>query len=275
MSLADALCRWGHVASARQLAAAGATKRAVASAVAGHLIHRVARGVYACAHLDADRVAAARAGCLIDCVSALARHQDVWSGIGPHTLHLRARPRQHVGRLPAGAVVHWSETHGDLHSGEVSPVDAILSVMRCLSADDALACVESALHVGYVDERGFERAYSAAPQWARRILDQRDAGAQSGLETHTRLKLLNAGHTVRTQVHMPGTSPLDLLVDECVGVETDGRKWHADRFLEDRTKDIIIEGADIRVLRIASPHIFETWPRTLATIERMIRNARS
>ncbi|MCU1577893.1 MAG: hypothetical protein JWP19_97 [Rhodoglobus sp.] len=272
MSLVDALCGMGHRASAKQLAAV-ATKRAVASAVGQQLIRRAGRGTYVCVHVDGELVAAARAGCLIDCVSALARH-DVWSGIRPHTLHLRARPHQHV-RVPKGAAVRWSRTHGVAMRGEVSPVDAILEVMRCLPPDDALACVESALHLGYLDERGLRLVYSLAPRSAQRILARRDPGAQSGLETHARLKLLAAGHTVRTQVPVPGTSDLDLLVDERVGVETDGRKWHADRFIEDRTKDIIVEGAGIRMLRIAPSHVFTTWPRTLATIERMLRGARS
>jgi very-short-patch-repair endonuclease len=269
MSLVDALCGMGHIASARQLAAV-ATKRAVASAVGQQLIQRAGRGIYVCAHVDGEQLAAARAGCLIDCVSALARH-DVWSGIRPHTLHLRARPHQHV----RGAAVRWSRTHGVAANGEVSPVDAILEVMRCLPPDDALACVESALYLGYLDERGLQLVYSLAPRSARRILARRDPGAQSGLETHARLRLLAAGHTVRTQVPVPGTSDLDLLVDERVGIETDGRKWHADRFIEDRTKDIIVEGAGIRMLRIASQHVFTSWPRTLATIERMLRDARS
>jgi very-short-patch-repair endonuclease len=240
--------------------------------VGQQLIRKAGRGIYVCAHVDGDQLAAARAGCLIDCVSALARH-DVWSGIKPHTLHLRAHPHQHV-RVPAGAV-RWSRTHGVATHGEVSPVDAILEVLRCLPPEDALACVESALYLGYLDERGLQLVHSLAPRSARRILALRDPGAQSGLETHARLKLLAAGHTVRTQVPVPGTSDLDLLVDERVGVETDGRRWHADRFIEDRTKDIIVEGAGIRMLRIAPSHVFTTWPRTLATIERMLGNARS
>lgn len=274
MSLADTVCRLGHVASARQLAELGATRRAVASAVAGQHIRRQARGIYSCTHVESDLASATRAGCLIDCVSALARH-EVWSGIAPHGLHLRARPHQHLGRT-GGARVHWAATHGTAAPvGEVSAVDALLSVLRCLPPDDALASVESALRLGYLDERDFEILWSFAPQWARRILARRDSGAQSGLETHTRLKLIDAGHAVRTQVRVIGTSPLDLLVDECVGVETDGHKWHADRFMKDRTKDIVVEGAGIRVLRIGGPHIFETWPQTLATIERMIRDARA
>lgn len=272
MSLAETVCRLGHIASARQLAALGTTKRAVASAVASGLIRRQARGTYACAHLDPDLAAATRAGCLLDCVSALARH-EVWSGIAPPGLHLRARPHQHLGRA-GGATVHWAATRMAAQVGEVSPVDALLAVLRCLPPDDALACVESALHLGYLDERGFELLWSSAPRWAKSILARRDTGAQSGLETHARLRLIDAGHAVRTQVRVIGTSPLDLLVDERVGVETDGLKWHADRFMKDRTKDIVVEGAGIRVLRIGGPHIFETWPQTLATIERMIRDAR-
>ncbi len=279
LSMLNALCRMGHVATTRQLTAAGASKRDLAAAAATGLVRRSSRGNYACAHLDVDHLHALGAGCVIDCVSALARN-GVWAGVAPlTTLHLRARPHQQLLHVPPRAHVHWAATHGTpephtLHArAEVAPIDALLQAMRCLSPTDALASVESAVHLRYLHETQLLELIARAPTRMKKTLDRFDSGAQSGFETHTRIQLIDAGHRVRTQVAVSGTSPLDLLVDESVGVETDGRRWHEDRFIADRTKDVVSEAAGIRVLRIGEPHIFVTWPRTLAAIERMVIDA--
>ncbi|MDF1479057.1 type IV toxin-antitoxin system AbiEi family antitoxin domain-containing protein [Leifsonia sp. H3M29-4] len=268
------LCSLGHVASTRDLLAAGLTRRELARAVTVGRALRPARGVYACPHLEPVQLTAARAGLRLDCVTALAR-RGVWSGIRDARLHLRAQAGRHHGAVPIGAVVHWAGRHetGE-HPLEVSIVDALLQAMRCLDHDDALACIESALHLRELDERGLRRLRELAPRWMRATLARLDRGAQSGLETHARLRLQDAGHRVRTQAIVPGAGPLDLLVDECVGVETDGRQFHEATFIADRSKDITIESWGIRVLRLGSPHVFDSWPDTLAAIERMVADAR-
>lgn len=156
----------------------------------------------------------------------------------------------------------------------MSAAEAIVQSVGCLDPIDWLACVESALHLGVIDTDTLGYIASTIPRRMHPVLSRLDPYAQSGLETHTRTRLQDAGHSVTTQVPIPGVGALDLLVDDCVGVETDGEKWHAGRFLADRTKDIMVESWGIRVLRIGPPHIFTTWAHTLATIERMIRDAR-
>ena len=153
-------------------------------------------------------------------------------------------------------------------------VGALVSALRCLSPLDWLAAVESALHVGTISSFQLEVLTAAVPAWARDIVSRLDRGAQSGLETHTRCKLVDAGFSVVSQVYVPAAGKIDLLVEDCVGIETDGGKWHAERFLPDRTKDITVEGWGIRVLRIGAPHIFDEWDQTLTTIERMVTDAR-
>ena len=273
VTLATTLCGLGHVASRQQLMTHGAAARAIRDAVAVDAIRRIGRGIYACPHIDSETRITASAGVQIDCLSALDRH-GVWSGIPAHTLHVRARPHHHINRLPRASHVHWSRQWTPRAGTEVSPVDALLQAMRCLQPIDWLASAESALHTGYLSEGEWHDVVRIAPQWMRPTIARLDRGAQSGFETHTREQLVSAGHRVRTQVGVVGASALDLLVDECVGVETDGEKWHGpERFIHDRTKDIVVEGHGIRVLRIGRPHIFDSWPRTLATIERMISDA--
>lgn len=271
------ICDHGHLASARELREAGATKRSLASAVeSGRLVH-VMRGRYACAHLDSDAITAAQAGALIDCVSALARHDKVWSGIESATgLHLRAHPHQHVEVISPGTRLHWSIQHSvPLHPLEASPVDVLLQAMDCLPPTDALACLESALHEGYLDENGLGVLLHLAPLRMAATLRRLDRGAQSGFETIVRIAIVDAGYRVRTQVPIPGTSDSDLLVEDCVVIETDGQKFHGpERFIADRTKDLVIQRWGLRSMRIAWPHIFEEWPETLATLDVLIAEAR-
>lgn len=270
------LCHLGHVATAQQLRAIGATKRAVASAVDTGFVRRVARGVYACRHIDSALVIAAQSGGQIDCVTSLARH-DVWSGIKSPGLHLRMGPHNHQRKIVPGSIVHWAVTHYESAALlEVSSIDALMQAITCLPPDDALASVESALHKEFITEDELDKLLLHAPKRLQPVLAKLDRGAQSGFETHTRVRLLRARFRVQTQFYVPGAGKLDLLVNECVGVETDGEKWHGpERFIPDRTKDLITEGHGIRMLRIARPHIFDSWPQTLDTIRRMVDDAES
>lgn len=259
------LCTLGHVVSTRRLLAAGATARQLERWVRDGSIQRLRPGTYACTHLDDEAVVAATAGTRLDCVSLLARIPEAWTGRGDHGIHVRAPAGRHVGPLPSAVVIHRPRV------GEQGVIGALVSASRCLDPVDWLACVESLLHLARIDERALEVLAATARRPARRMLDRLDRDAESGLETHARCRLQDAGFAVESQVLVPGAGRLDLVVEGCVAVETDGRRWHEHRFLEDRTKDLRVERWGIRVLRIAPVHVFDEWPETLATIERMVR----
>lgn len=262
------LCDNGHVAATRELRLRGHSERQLARAIDEGRLIRVATGVYACPHISPDARIAAAARVALDCVSLLGTRENQWVGAPPTSLHVRARAGRHHGTLPTGTVAHWSR------SRPTGMVGALISALRCLSPLDWLAAVESALHLGTISSFQLEVLTAAVPARARDILSRRDPGAQSGLETHTRCKLIDAGFSVASQVYIPAAGKIDLLVEDCVGIETDGGKWHSERFLADRTKDIVVEGWSIRVLRIGAPHIFGEWDDTLITIERMVTDAR-
>lgn len=261
------LCSLGHIATTRALRASGVTARRIEGAIRDGIIVRLRPGTYACSHLDNETLLVAAAGARIDCISLLARIPDAWSGRGTHGLHVRVRPGQHLGPLPPGTVIHRPR------SGEVGVLGALQSAARCLDPTDWLACVESAAHLERLRPQEIERLDAIVGARTRRTLRRRDPRAESGLETHARCRLEDAGFSVVSQVDIPGAGRLDLLVDDRVAVETDGRRWHEHRFLEDRTKDIRVEAWGIRVLRIAPVHVFDEWPHTLATIERMVRES--
>ncbi|SFN36663.1 type IV toxin-antitoxin system AbiEi family antitoxin domain-containing protein [Mycetocola miduiensis] len=268
------LCDSGHVATTAQLRNF-ATAQDLKRARERGLIRRLARGIYACTHIETPLVLAAQSGGRLDCVSSLARH-DVWSGLERPGLHLRMKPHQHSRRSIAGAFVHWS---GTLQPGsllEVAPVDAVLEAIRCLGPDDALACIESALHTRFLSDDQLDLVVAHAPARLHPMLSSIDRGAQSGYETFARLKLVRANLKVRTQGYVPGAGHVDIIVEECVGLEIDGERWHGpERFLHDRTKDRNAELQGLRMLRIGGFHVFNDWDTTLATIRRMVSDAQA
>ena len=269
--MASWLCTVGHVAATRDLAKRGVTKRQLAAAVDEGRLVRVRLGTYACSHHDDLNMLAAGAGVRVDCVTLLGSLENQWSGITPPGLHVRARAGTHIGELPAHTVVHWSEGW----TGPVTVIEALLRATGCLGPIDWLACVESALHLGHLTDTGLAALVARTPRRLRRTLAKLDRGAQSGLETHGREKIHDAGHTTQSQFAVPGAGTVDLLVDGCVAVETDGEKWHEGRFHADRTKDIRVRAWNYPVLRIGRPHLFELWPETVAALEDMIRDARA
>ena len=157
---------------------------------------------------------------------------------------------------------------------EVSPFDAVLQALSCLDDIDALACLESALYKKFITGDDLDELLLRAPDRLRKVLDLIDRGAQSGFETFSRVGFIRAGYRVETQFFVSGAGHFDMLLNGCVGVETDGEEWHGpDRFVPDRTKDREAERQGIRTLRLARPHIFDTWSTTLETVRRMVNDA--
>ncbi|TFD06188.1 hypothetical protein [Cryobacterium sp. TMT1-66-1] len=272
--LVTVLCHLGHVATSQQLAGIGASRRSVKSAVDSGLIRHVAHGVFSCAHLDAPTLTALQVGGRVDCLTRLSQ-LGIWCGIARPGLHLRLRPHHHQRRLAPGASIHWSRAfHCWAPVFEVSPFDAVLQALSCLDDVDALACLESALFMRFITEDDLEELLRLAPDHLRALLRLLDRGAQSGFETFSRVGFIRAGFRVATQFYVTGAGRVDMLVNGCVGIETDGEEWHGpERFLPDRSKDREVERQGIRVLRLARPHIFDTWPTTLETVRRMVNDA--
>ena len=142
--------------------------------------------------------------------------------------------------------------------------------MGCLPPDDVVAALESALHLKAISRNTFERLIAGAPQRLQHVLEEATPGAQSGYETHSRLRLRRAGYTVIPQVFIPGAGHIDNLIEDCVDLETDGREFHGDTFEEDRKRDLAVEWMGIRVLRVPARMVDTDWPYISSTVHRMV-----
>jgi very-short-patch-repair endonuclease len=269
------LCSTGHFADFHHLRAHGLTRRDIDRALAAGQILRVRRGVYACAHADVSARRAAAAGGMLTCVSVL-RSLGVWGG-HDHRLHIQVPSTAGHVRPPSLSCVHWGESRlGRESIARVTPQEALRQAMRCLEAEHAIAALESALRKRVISESEARHLSLIAPPRLAWGLRRRISTSGSGNETVVRLRLMRAGYRCEPQGRVPGLGHQDLVVEECVGLEIDSTEFHTDRELKnDSDRDLHSEGLGRHVLRIRPHHIYQQWPRTLAVIDRAVKDGRA
>ncbi|GAB3398686.1 hypothetical protein GCM10027568_36050 [Humibacter soli] len=265
------LCRFGHVATTGSLIAAGMSRGEVARLAADPGVWHPRRGTLACSHLDGDARLAVQLGARLDCVSVL-REKGIWIG-DDQRLHLRLPPSGRLAQpelLPKNACVHWSSRASGNDRLRTSVPAALRQAMSCLPVDDVIAALESAVYRKAISFRQFEKLIAESPDRIRPVLGEADPRAQSGYETHARLRMRRAGHRVEPQVFVPGAGRVDNVIDDLVDLETDGRKFHAETFAEDRRRDMACEWFGLRVLRVPATLVLTDWDYIGETVERML-----
>ena len=168
-------------------------------------------------------------------------------------------------------VWHWARL-SERTPLRVTTASALAQAMACLPPDDLVAALESALHLRAISRRTFEQFITDAPRRLRAVLAEAEPGAQSGAETHVRLRFRRAGYRVRPQVFVPGVGHVDNLIEDVVALDTDGRAFHAETFDEDRRRDLGTEWIGLRALRIPATYVFTEWDLVSETVARMVRD---
>ena len=92
---------------------------------------------------------------------------------------------------------------------------------------------------------------SALPRRYRRLLADIDGRSMSGIETVLRLALRDAGLSCEVQVRVSGVGRVDLVVEGCIAIETDGQAYHdgAEARARDYDRDLKLTLAGYTVLR--------------------------
>ena len=270
------LCSLDHIATTQQLARHGVSAYALRRAVYDGRVTRIRRGIYACTHIDSDTARAARANGAVSCVSAL-RRAGVWAGHSDQ-LHVHVSPTESGLARERDPEIryHWARPRfGMVNRFTPTRTEALWLAIHCLDGENAVAAMESAIHEQFLSVAEVRRIAALAPRRLQPEIRHMVTNSGSGNETIVRLRLLNVGYRVESQGHVPGMGHEDLVVEDCVGLDVDGRAWHGeDRFAIDRDRDLRVEGFGRRALRIRAAHIFETWPNTLAVIDRAVKDAR-
>lgn len=155
-------------------------------------------------------------------------------------------------------------------------MQALWQAIRCLDEENAVAAMESAIHTKFLTAAQVREISAQAPGRLQPLISQLIDNSGSGNETIARLRLVKDGYRVVPQGRLPGVGHQDIVIEDCVGLEVDSKEWHGEAVRAlDIERDLVSEGLGRPVLRILPHHIHESWPSTLAVIDRMVRDATS
>jgi len=278
-ALVDSL---GGMAQKQQLVRRGARDLDLTLAVRHGDVVRARQGWYTTLSESDPRVQAVRVGGRLTGISAVTAAGG-WV-LGRHPLHVSvnenaARLRDPVNRFiklakrrVANLRLHWDDTEvasrGTAMSVDIR--DALVRVVLDEDLETAVAALDWALHTGVIDRTDFERIILHLPQNRRAIRDWVDERCESLPESLARTRLRLLGHRVDIQVRLNDRERIDLVVDDCVGIETDGRAFHLETFEADRRKDIDITIADMHPLRPSANMVFHDWSRIVLAVQSAI-----
>ncbi len=267
--LSDEILRWGGAAKTVELRTAGFTKTQLAAAVRTRRLLRPRKAWYVSPSTPSALVAAVRVGGRATCVTAL-HHHDVWLTDHVPLVHvavhrsasrLRAvsNPRERQTTI-SDAVVHWVDTpRPRLATGSrlLEPPTAVLrDVVGCLTGEELLATVESALHRGYVTAGEWTALLAGMSRGEQAFLEQASGLSGSGVETLFVSRTRRLGLPVRQQVQI-GPDRVDALIGDRLVVELDGAKFHDPHVDHVRDARLVIAGR--HVLRFDYWQVLYDW----------------
>lgn len=275
-ALVDSL---GGMAQKQQLVRRGAGDLDLTRAVRTGAVTRARQGWYTTLEPTDPRVQAVRVGGRLTGISAVSQAGGWVLGTFPPHVSVpdnAARLRSHRNRRVAfdpnkrnGVVLHWDArdlgNRGD--SMCVGLTDALARVVLDESFETAVAALDWALRSGALDSIDFERLVLALPEDYRHIREWVDPACDSLPESLSRTRLRLRGHSVVSQVPLGDIERIDLVVDGCIAIETDGEQFHLGRFETDRRKDMSITIERYHGLRASARTVFNDWDRFLLAVE--------
>ena len=210
------------------LLALGWSSHRIAGEVRAGRLLRPRRGSYLEPTAPTAVVEAVAAGGRLACLSALAQFGVFVRMIDAVHVHF-AKSRS---RLPHAVRQrrHWRPLVRSMHprSACVDVFDALIQAIDCQSPRDAVASVDSALHLGLLRHDELAELFSHVSWRKRRLRHLVDGRAESGCETLVRLMLRGMGARYDLQVVFAGIGRVDILVDGWLVIECDSRAHHSD-----------------------------------------------
>lgn len=278
-----------RVVTTSDLHMAGATDRDITAGVRnGHLV-RVRRGHYVHPAENGHLIEAATVGGVLSCISALRDagvyafdHRRVHVHLKRHGSRLRA---PHDRRMSLSGIdrqkldLHWSALRWpeDATSHAVGIKDALLQSLYCQTPWHSVASIDSALFQGMVDADAVAEIFDAAPQRYRDLRQLVDARSESGQETILRLIVQRAGYRYEIQHYLRGVGRVDMLVEDILVLEADGRTYHDgwDAHRRDRFRDIGAAESGYPTLRFTYPVIMHESGLVVRAIEGLLRSSKT
>ena len=195
--------------------------------------------MYATSGACEPALTAALHGGAMACITA-ARHAGLWVLSEDDSVHVWLRGGGHE-RLHAEkgctCVPHWGDAARGDSFGPPTTAGILRQILACAGVEEFFVALESALRKGMLQQADLDWLRLHTNESAREALALARADADSGLESLVRWRLRRHGLSVRTQVAIPSTGRVDLLIGERLIVEADGRENHHDE--EHRHKDLV------------------------------------
>lgn len=270
--LEEDLLEFGGAAKTCQLYVLGHTRRSLKNAVEHGVARRVRRSWLVLPSANPSIAIALEQGGVLAGASAL-RSYGIWvTGSGPVVVGI---PRnRHVSTAPEGIQrVRGAFDVNALTPWRVSVVDALQQYVRKVGRDDAIASLDSAMHLGLIGESDLKTLHDRLPKRCAKWIDLVDGRAESGLETFSRLGCIDRGWQVEVQAPVPGGGKSDLRLYRWLYVELDGAEFHdaPDRARKDRERNNRIVRAGGRWHRFSYSDIMFNFERSMDTLRMLLR----
>lgn len=275
----------GGMAQKQQLVRLGARDLDLTRAVRAGDVIRARQGWYTTLDERSTAVQAVRIGGRLTGLSAI--HALGGWMLDPPPLHvslprnaarLRSRWNRHrrFDRARSRSVMlHWESPEVASRGTAVSVGlrDALVRVMLDETPETAIAALDWAKHTGLLDEIDRAELASMVSTPRGRLATMVADRCDSFPESIARTRLLAAGHRVHAQVPLDGFGPIDLVIDERVALEIDGREFHAGTFEQDSAKSLAIALAGYVPLRPSATLVLRDWDSVLRAIETLLGNS--
>lgn len=173
-------------------------------------------------------------------------------------LHIQLEP--HVTRVPPplpSVVRHWRPSAASDQATTVPVIEALVRAVLCQPPRMAIATLDSAWHLGLVDEAGIAEVIAKLPRRYRHLRGLLDPRAESGIETLVRLMVRSLGHRADLQVAIPGAGFVDLMVEGWLVIECDSAAHHGTwaSHKSDRRRDAAVVAQGYVSLRLLAEDV--------------------
>lgn len=271
----EMLLRSNHgVVRTQDLLRVGLSRPALQAMLQTGALVRLRRGWYSCPQTAVPTVRSAVSyGGVLGCASALGVH-GLWRPADGR-LHVRLSDFALRHTRPASVVSCTPLGDPPRMTGSVDRLGvAIRSAASCLSAEDLVAVLDSALHADRVDRDELADLLDDYPAETRGLVDRCDGRSESGTESLVRYRLTSRRVKVRPQVHISGVGRVDFLVGKRLVIEVDSRAHHtSDRaYRADRRRDRKLVRLGYRVIRITYEEVLYDWAEVEDDILAIVRS---
>lgn len=271
----------------RELRGSGLSRRGLQDALFNGTLVRARRDVYLSTAVSQSVLQAQRVGGRLDCLSVLQElgvfvldnksiHVQVEAYDGrlrsPVSRKKRLAQTKHRDRV----VVHWRtiDAPPELHS--VPLVQALAQSVLCQPPRAAIASVDSALNLGFIDADQLAEVFALLPARMQVLRPLVDGRAEAGSETLARLMLRTFGRRIELQKWIEGVGRVDLVIDGWLVVECDSRAHHEGWSMQesDRERDLALAARGYATIRPTAKLIFRR-PEVLIAAVRGLLSGRS